>query len=158
MNALGNIVHISIQKAQYQQAALDVAAHLQQTLPVRRTFALGPNVDPAIYSEVLAAARESDTVIVSLFNPRSVYIDNGPLRSKDVALVQSVIAAKPRSTVVMSYGNPYLVDSTRGSAAFIVGYGEGGFYGNQFAYAESFAKLLKGEIPGSGTLPIKLPN
>lgn len=158
IGALGNIVHISIQKVQYHQAALDVATHLQQTLPVRRTFALGPNVDPAIYTEVVAAAREADTVIVSLFNPRSVYIDNGPLRSKDVALIQSVIAAKPRSTVVMSYGNPYLVDSTRGSAAFIVGYGEGGFYGNQFVYGESFAKLLRGEITGFGTLPIKLPD
>jgi len=56
----------------------------------------------------------------------------------------------------MSYGNPYLVDSLKNASAFATGYGEGDFYGNQTVYADSFIKLLKGEISPRGKLPVKV--
>jgi hypothetical protein len=41
------------------------------------------------------------------------------------------------------------------AAAFAVGYGEGGFYGNQVVYADAFIRLLKGAIEAKGKLPIE---
>lgn len=74
---------------------------------------------------------------------------------KDLAFLRDVIEAQPR-TVVMSYGNPFLVESLRDAAAFVVGYGEGGFYGNQVVYADAFIRLLKGEIEAEGKLPVDI--
>ena len=158
VETLGDIVHISVQKTAQHQAARDITAHLTEMLPVRQTFALGPNVDAEVYIQAVTAARAADTVIISLFNPRTVYVDNGSLLPQHADLLQSVFEVKPTSTVVMSYGNPYLVDAVHGTSAFVVGYGEGGFYGNQTVYGEAFVRLLKGEIEATGTLPIRLPN
>ena len=36
------------------------------------------------------------------------------------------------------------------------GYGEAGWYGNQTIYADSFLRLLKGEITPQGKLPVKV--
>jgi len=94
--------------------------------------------------------------MVSVFNQRNVYRDNGPLPENVIKFLNKIFEIKPKSTVVMSYGNPYLVESLKKAAAFIVGYGEGGFYGNQTIYADSFIKLLKGEISPKGKLPVKI--
>jgi len=56
----------------------------------------------------------------------------------------------------MSYGNPYLVESLKSATAFVVGYGEGGFYGNQLIYADSFIRLLQQKITTQGKLPVKV--
>ena len=95
-------------------------------------------------------------MIISIFNQRSVYQDHGLLPDDVLAFFDRVCAAKPGSTVVMSYGNPYLVEDLKKATAFVVGYGEGGFYGNQTIYADSFIKLLKGEIPPKGKLPVRI--
>jgi hypothetical protein len=56
----------------------------------------------------------------------------------------------------MAYGNPYLVLRAGHPGAFVTGYGEGGFFGNQIVYADSFIKLLKGSITPRGKLPVKI--
>jgi hypothetical protein len=152
---LGNIVHILIQKKNNDPVPAVVAAKLDEALPVEETFFLKPQVDPALYQKALAAAQKADTVIVSLFNQRTVYLDNGPLKENQLSLVRQVMRAKPRA-IVMSYGNPYLVQSFNEAGAFVVGYGEGGFYGNQIVYADAFIRLLQGEIQGEGKLPVTL--
>ncbi len=152
---LGNIVHILIQKKNNDPVPAAVAAKLEEALPVEEAFLLKPQIDPAIYQKALAAAQKADTVIVSLFNQRTVYLDNGPLKENQLSLVRQVMRAKPR-TIVMSYGNPYLVQSFKEAGAFVVGYGEGGFYGNQIIYADAFIRLLQGEIQGEGKLPVTL--
>jgi beta-N-acetylhexosaminidase len=151
---LGNIVHVSIQKNENHPAALEVASKLGAALPVEQTFHVRPNVDPNLYTRALEAARKADTVVVSLFHPRTVYVDHGPLKEKDLTFVRSLIRAKPQSTVVMSYGNPYLARNLTEATAFVIGYGEGGFYGNQVVYADAFIRLLKGEIEAQGKLPV----
>ena len=54
----------------------------------------------------------------------------------------------------MSYGNPYRVLDLEDATAFLVGYGEGGFYGNQIIYADAFIRLLMGDISPRGKLPV----
>ena len=95
-------------------------------------------------------------MIVSLFYQRTVYKDNGPLPGAERKLVEDLCRMRPRSTVVMAYGNPYLVTSTPEVPVFMVGYGEGGFYGNQLVYADSFVRLMTGDIAPKGRLPVKV--
>ncbi|SVE01885.1 uncharacterized protein METZ01_LOCUS454739, partial [marine metagenome] len=65
VETLGDIVHISVQKTAQHQAALDITARLTEMLPVRQTFALGPNVEAEVYTQAVTAARAADTVIIS---------------------------------------------------------------------------------------------
>lgn len=154
---LGPAVHVSIQKNDVEPAAVAAAAKLKAALPIERTFVIRPDSDPAVSRESLSAAARARTVIVSLFNQRTVYVDNGPLAAKDQALVDALVDAKPDGVVVLSYGNPYVANHIPRAAAFVVGYGEGGYYGNQIIYADAFIRLLKGEIAATGKLPVRLP-
>jgi hypothetical protein len=153
---LGKIVHVSIQRREVDPAAAVVDAKLKQAFPAAVSFLIRPNIDPAVREAALKAASGADTIIVSLFSPRTSFKDNGPLREAEQALLDDLVRQKPRSTVVMAYGNPYMVLRAGKPGAFVTGYGEGGFFGNQTVYADSFIRLLKGSIAPKGKLPVKI--
>jgi beta-N-acetylhexosaminidase len=155
-DAIGKVLHVLIQKNENDAAPTAVAARMQALLPGARVFQFRPGADPDLFQRAVQAAREADTVIVSLFYQRTVYKDNGPLPAAERRLVEDLCRAKPRSTVVMTYGNPYLVTSTPEAPAFVVGYGEGGFYGNQLIYVESFFRLVTGALAPKGLLPVRV--
>ncbi|NTV81277.1 MAG: hypothetical protein HGA24_07640 [Candidatus Aminicenantes bacterium] len=58
--------------------------------------------------------------------------------------------------MAMAYGNPHLIRKSPGVSAFLVGYGERGWFGNQAVYFDSFIKALKGELKPSGRLPVRV--
>jgi hypothetical protein len=58
--------------------------------------------------------------------------------------------------MAMSYGNPHLIRKLKWVPAFVVGYGERGWFGNQPIYFDSFVRLVKGEIKAEGRLPVKV--
>lgn len=151
--ALGTIVYVSSQKNEGDPAPLSAAQKMREGLSLRESFLLGPGVDPARYDAARRAGLSADTVVVSLFHQRTVYRDRGVLPSRDLELIRGFAAAGVR-TLVLSFGNPYLAEDLPGVSAFVVGYGEGGFYGNQLVYADAFVRLLKGEITPSGKLPV----
>jgi len=151
--ALGRIVYVSIQKNEGDPVPVAAAQKMRDGLSAQETFLLGPGVDPARYDAAREAGRKADTVVVALFHQRNVYRDRGVLPVRDLELVRGFEAAGVR-TVVLSFGNPYLAEDLRDVSAFVVGYGEGGFYGNQIVYADAFLRLLKGEIAASGRLPV----
>ncbi len=153
---IGKVVNISIQKKKTDQAAVMVSSKLANAFLGVKNFLLESDTSFDTYKKALDAAKGADTVIISLFNQRNAYKDNGPLQERDFTFVQKIIKVKPQSTVIMSYGNPYLAESLKKATAFVVGYGEGGFYGNQVVYADAFIKLLKGEISPQGKLPVKV--
>lgn len=152
---LGTIVLVSLQKNEGDDVPRRAAGKLAEALPIAQSFVLGPNVDPARYRAAAEAARRADTVVVPLFHMRTVYRDHGTLPERDLELLRSLAAADVR-TIALSFGNPYLAVEVPELDAFVVGYGEGGFYGNQLVYATAFARLLKGEIEASGKLPVSL--
>jgi beta-N-acetylhexosaminidase len=153
--ALGKIVYVSIQKTEGDPAPALAAQKMREGLSLQDAFLLGPGVDPARYAAAGAAGRSADTVVVALFHQRNVYRDGGVLPPRDLELVRSFIASGAR-TIALSFGNPYLVKELEGVSAFVVGYGEGGFYGNQLVYADAFVRLLRGEIEAFGKLPVRL--
>ena len=153
---LAKAVHLSVQKREFDPAPAAVASKLNAAFPGTRSYFLGPHTSDERYREALEAARDADLVLVSLFSQRTTYVDNGPLRAKDRDFLGRVFRLKPASALVMSYGNPYVVESTKQAAAIALGYGEGGFYGNQLIYADSLIKLIKGEIRPQGRLPVEV--
>jgi beta-N-acetylhexosaminidase len=153
---VGRLVHVTIQRREHDKAPVEAGARLGSAFPGTATFHVGPATDPSLRARAVEAARGADTVIVSLFSPRKVYVDNGALSEKDRALVAALAEARPGSTVVMSFGNPYLAADAGRATAVLVGYGEGGFSGNQLVYADSLVRLLKGEIRPRGRLPVSV--
>jgi beta-N-acetylhexosaminidase len=134
---LQKIVNVSVQKHETDPYPDMLAAKLQTAFPEVQTFTLRPGTDP-------------------LFVQRDRLGDAAPLRPADLALIERMIAAKSGKVLAMSYGNPYLIGKLPDIPAFVVGYGERGWFGNQSIYFESFVKLLKGEIKPQGRLPVKV--
>ncbi len=153
---LAKAVHLSVQKREFDPAPAAVASKLNAAFPGTRSYFLGPYTSAERYREAMEAVRNADVVLVSLFSQRTAYVDNGPLRAKDKEFLGRIFSLKPGSALVMSYGNPYVVESAKQAAAIAVGYGEGGFYGNQLIYADSLIKLIKGEIKPQGRLPVEV--
>ena len=114
------------------------------------------DTDPVVHDTILSAAREADLVIISLFVQRTRQGDTAPFRENDLKLLKELFKIGPESIVAMSYGNPFLIRKIAEVSAFLVGFAERGWYGNQAVYLDSFTKLLKGDITPQGKLPVKV--
>jgi beta-N-acetylhexosaminidase len=154
--AAPRIVNISVQKAVEDPGPAILAAKLAAAFPGTRSFTLRPDLDASHYETVGKAVGESDLVVVSLFVARNRMGDAAPLREADLVFLKKVMAAKPKAVVAMSYGNPQLIRKLPEVGAFLVGYGERGWFGNQAVYFDSFVKALKGELKPAGRLPVRV--
>lgn len=150
------VLNINVQKVDGDPMPGALSTKIAAAFPGARSFTLRPDVDAAYYEAVWKAVGESDVVVLSLFVPRTRMGDAAPFREADLAFLKKVIAAKPKGVVAMSYGNPQLVRKIPDVAAFLVGYGERGWFGNQAVYFDSFIKALKGDLTPSGRLPVQL--
>jgi beta-N-acetylhexosaminidase len=152
------LVNIAVQKLASDPSPDVLAARLTAEFPGTRNFTLKPDVDPAVHETALSAAKQADLVTVSLFCQRDKFGDAAPLRERDQTLLHRIFAAKPGRVIVMSYGNPHLIRKLEESPAFVVGYGERGWFGNQEIYFDSFIRLLKGQIKPAASLPVHVSN
>jgi beta-N-acetylhexosaminidase len=150
------IVNINVQKYDGDPMPPALSGKLAAAFPGTRSFTLRPDIDAAYYDAVWKAVGESDLVVLSLFVTRNRMGDPAPFREGDLAFIRKVIVAKPKAVVAMSYGNPQLIRKIPEVAAFLVGYGERGWFGNQAVYFDSFIKALKGELTPSGKLPVRV--
>ncbi len=152
----GKMAHIAVQKYDGDPSPAALTAKLAGAFPGLPSFTLRPDLDPGYYDKAWAAVEAADLVILSLFIPRNRLGDAAPFRQGDLAFLRRVIAAKPKAVVAMSYGNPHLIRKIGDAAAFAVGYGERGWFGNQAVFFDTFIKLLRGVIKPSGRLPVKV--
>jgi len=153
---LAKAVNINVQKLDGDPLPSALAAKLAAAFPGIQSFSLRPDADPAYYDKVYQAAMDSDLIILSLFVPRTRLGDATPFREADLAFLRRVIAAKPKSVVAMAYGNPHLIRKIPSAGAYLIGYGERGWFGNQAVYFDSFIKALKGELKPTGRLPVRV--
>jgi beta-N-acetylhexosaminidase len=151
---LGRVVNINVQKAQTDPSPAALDAVLAATIPGVRSFTLRPGSGAPVYGPARAAAAEADLVILSFFVQRDRNGDVTPIRAADLEFLQRIMAVKPGQVVAMAYGNPHLIRKIPEVPAFLVGYGEGGWYGNQQVYFDSFLRALTGELRPSGKLPV----
>ncbi|RPI97756.1 MAG: hypothetical protein EHM31_12980, partial [Candidatus Aminicenantes bacterium] len=136
--AAPKIVNINVQKYDGDPMPAALSAKLGAAFPGTKSFTLRPDIDAAYYDAVWQAVGESDLVVLSLFVARNRMGDPAPFREGDLAFIRKVIAAKPNAVAAMSYGNPQLIRKIPDVAAFLVGYGERGWFGNQAVYFDSF--------------------
>jgi beta-N-acetylhexosaminidase len=153
---LAKAVNINVQKFDGDPSPPVLTAKLAAAFPGIQSFNLRPDLDQAYYDRVYQAVLDSDLIILSLFVARTRLGDAAPFREADLAFLQKVIAAKPKAVVAMAYGNPHLIRKIPSVAAYLIGYGERGWFGNQAVYFESFSKVLKGELKPSGRLPVRV--
>jgi beta-N-acetylhexosaminidase len=149
-------VNISVQKAVDDPSPPALHAALTAAFPGITNFTLRPDLDPAVYERVATAAADAELVIVSLFVPRDRLGDATPIRDHDLEFLHRLAASKPGRVVAMTYGNPHLIREFPEVDAFLVGYGERGWFGNQPVYFGSFIKALTGAVSPSGTLPVRV--
>lgn len=150
------MVNIAVQKVDGDPSPAALAGKLAAAFPGIRNFALRPDIDPGYAGKVREAAKDADLVILSFFLQRNRLGDAAPLRDADLAFIKELIKAKPGAVVAMSYGNPHLIRKIGDVPAFVVGYGERGWFGNQAVYFDSFIGLLRGEVRPAGKLPVKV--
>jgi beta-N-acetylhexosaminidase len=151
-----NIINISVQKYADDPSPAALSAKLSAAFPGIRNYVLRSDTDPALHDTILSAAREADLVILSLFVQRTRQGDTAPFRENDLKLLKELFKIGQESIVAMSYGNPFLIRKIAEAPAFLVGFAERGWYGNQAVYFDSFIKLLKGDITPQGKLPVKV--
>ncbi len=149
-------LHITIQKEDDQPNVRQLIRELNISLPGIHHFSLKPGIDKSTYAEIEKTAAGSDHVIISLFVQRDRHGDAAPLRNEDIELLRKLVQSKKNNVLIMSFGNPHLIRKITFAPSYLVGYGEGGFYGNQTVYFNSFIRILTGELKPSGKLPIKV--
>ncbi len=147
-------VHITIQKDEDQPNVKLLIREMTAAFPEMKHYSLKPTIAKSVYEDVSKAAASADLVILSLFIQRDRHGDPTPVRKEDIDLINTIIASHPGKVVAMSFGNPHLIRKINKVPAFMVGYGEGGFFGNQVVYFSSFVRILKGQIVPQGKLPI----
>jgi beta-N-acetylhexosaminidase len=150
------VVNINVQKDQTDPSPPALDAVLAEAFPGIRSFTLRPGTGAAVYGPARDAVADADLVIFSLLVIRDRNGDPTPLRPADRVFLQRIMAAKPGRVVAMAYGNPHLIREIPEVDAFLVGYGERGWYGNQTVYFDSFVRALTGELEPSGRLPVRV--
>jgi len=153
---LAKAVNVNVQKFDGDPAPPALAAKLTAAFPSIQSFNLRPDLEPAYYDKAWKAVQDSDLIILSLFVPRTRLGDAAPFREADLEFLRKIIASKPKSVLAMAYGNPHLIRKIPSVAAYLIGYGERGWFGNQTVYFESFIKVLKGELKPAGRLPVRV--
>ncbi len=150
------IVNISVQKLESDPAPAVLATRLATAFPGAKSYTLTARMDSASRDEIWRAASDAEFVILSLFVARDRLGDATPIREPDLALMHRIIAAKPHAVVAMTYGNPHHLRQIPEVPAYLIGYGERGWFGNQEIYFSSFIRALKGELNPRGHLPVKV--
>lgn len=151
---LAHVVNINVQKVDGDPAPAALAARLTAAIPGARSYTLRPDLDPAARDTIWQASADASLVLLSFFTQRDRNGDPAPIRPDDLTLLRRIIAARPGAVVAMSYGNPHVIRRIPEVPAFLTGWGERGWYGNQYAYFDSFLRALTGELAPAGRLPV----
>ncbi|WP_425154256.1 glycoside hydrolase family 3 N-terminal domain-containing protein [Candidatus Palauibacter sp.] len=121
---------------------------LGETVRVRRAR-VGFDTHPAVYDSLVRRARGVDAVTLSAYVRPGAAGDSTDLPEEIRGFLEAVDASG-KTTVLVSFGSPYLLTSAPDARAYLIAWGGGEAL--QGAAAEA---LLGGPIPGR--LPISLP-
>ncbi len=145
----GRVLHLVYGREADLTAGREVAAVLGEYFREVTTLRLNPGSPPTAYREAQWAAGEAELVVVSAFVP--------PRSGAGEVAVPEALATfvnqsqKRRPTVVVSFGNPYLLSAFPGVGSYLLA------WGSREVSQRAAARALVGAAPISGTLPITLP-
>jgi beta-N-acetylhexosaminidase len=151
------ITHITIQKFDAQTPVVsELSRVFASSFNNVRTYNFKPFTSREYYDLAKSAATTSDIVVVSFLVPFTRNVDATPIRDQDLEMLNSILSTAKAKVIVMSYGNPHIIKKMESAPAFVTGFAEGDWAGNQIVYFDSFVRLLKGEYKPAGRLPIDL--
>jgi beta-glucosidase-like glycosyl hydrolase/CubicO group peptidase (beta-lactamase class C family) len=119
--------------------------HVERVVPIR----VGPEAGPEAWTEASAALGEVDAVVVGVYLPASAGTGEGVLTPALRAFVRRASAQRP--TVLVSLGNPYLLDAFPQVPSYLLA------WGGQEVSQRAAARALAGRSAVSGRLPVELP-
>ena len=127
-----------------------LTAEIRQRLPEARIAALDPAVSEDDLKLAADSAKSADVVVVAAFVTVAAYRGTVGLSSDYAALLNGLLeSGKP--VILIALGNPYLLRSFPGVAAYLTTY-------STVAPSEvAAAKALFGEIAIGGRLPVTIP-
>ncbi len=106
---------------------------------------------PRDYARAYLAARESDLVLLASFVKVRAYQGTVNLSKKNTDFIKKVIRLKTPS-VLISFGNPYLLSIFPAAKTYICAYGD------PPVSQRAVMKAILGEIAVTGKLPISIPD
>ena len=125
-------------------------AELRRGLPALRTESIISDDPAPNFARILAAADSFDIAIVSSYLATGTNISNASA-PEPLAQFMRDLARRQSRTVLVAFGNPYLLQQVPSVPAYVVAWG--GFPVSQAAAA----RALLGLAPISGRLPISIP-
>ncbi|HKJ03087.1 MAG TPA: glycoside hydrolase family 3 N-terminal domain-containing protein, partial [Longimicrobiales bacterium] len=147
--AAGRVAHIRYAPSTWLWAGRAFAAGLAERVAAVRTVNLDERSDSSAYAAAREAIQESDRVLVSAYVSPSA--GSGPDAVPEAlrGLVEEAVANRP--TVLLSFGNPYLLAAFPTVGSYLVAWGD------REVSQGAALKALFGEEAIGGRLPIPLP-
>ncbi len=143
------ILSITIASRTDLPAGATLNAELRRSLNVRGEL-VNPDDPSTNFDRLLAAADSSDVTIVSSYLSTGTSVSNPNAPEPIAQFIRAMVERHPR-TIVVAFGNPYLLQQAPAVSTYVVGWG--GFPVSQAAVA----RALLGAAPITGRLPISIP-
>ncbi len=124
-------------------------AELRRSTNVRAEL-VNPDDPSTNFDRLFAAADSSDVTIVSSYLTTGTNVSNPNAPEPIAQFMRALVQRHPR-TIVVAFGNPYLLQQVPAASTYLVGWG--GFPVSQAAAA----RALSGVSPIGGRLPISIP-
>jgi beta-N-acetylhexosaminidase len=125
-------------------------AELRRGIPALRTELINPDDPAPNYARLLAIADSVDVAIVGSYLSTGTNVAS-PSAPEPLAQFMRELAQRHARTVLVAFGNPYLLQQVPSVSSYLVAWG--GFPVSQAAAA----RALLGLAPISGRLPITIP-
>jgi beta-N-acetylhexosaminidase len=125
-------------------------AELRRSIPSLRTESILSDDPAPNFSRILAIADSVDVAIISSYLSTGTNIANASA-PEPLAQFMRDLAQRQRRTVLVAFGNPYLLQQVPAAPTYVVAWG--GFPVSQTAAA----RALMGLAPITGRLPISIP-
>jgi beta-N-acetylhexosaminidase len=125
-------------------------AELRRSFPDLRTEQVVPDDPTANFDRLLGAADSSDVAIVGSYITTGTNVSNPNAPEPIAQFLRTIVQRHPR-TIVVAFGNPYLLQQVPAASSYLVAWG--GFPVSQTAAA----RALLGTSAIGGRLPISIP-
>jgi beta-N-acetylhexosaminidase len=144
------VISITIATRTDLPAGATFNAELRRALGTVRVETVNPDDPSTNFDRLFAAADSADIAIVSSYLSTGTNVSNPNAPEPVAQFIRSLIQRHPQ-TIVVAFGNPYLLQQVPSASTYLVGWG--GFPVSQTAAA----RALIGSAPITGRLPISIP-
>jgi beta-N-acetylhexosaminidase len=123
---------------------------VQARVPGARVLRADPKTNAAEYDALLSEAAKAETIVVAAFVKRAAGKGTVALPERQAEFVRRLVASG-RPVAVVAFSGPYLVRQFPDAAAFLVA------YGIEDVVQDAAARVLFGDAPARGRLPVTVP-